>query len=281
MHTIQNKKLLMLRPRDIKIPLFRARKCDEGYSLYSLAESIKQSGIIEPLVIRKNENGKYELICGERRLKAAIMAGLRRVPCVLHDIDSSAAAVFSVIENFGRKNLSFFEEAEVIKQIIVKHRITQAEMAQRLGVSNSALLERLRLLRLGDHIRSRIEEAGLSESHARTLLRVVPEKREEVLESLIDRNMTALQAEVYVNEMLSPKPTQAENIVIKKPPQRKSAIGDIRLFSNSLQKLAETLKNSGIDAYTRRTENDRYIEYKVRIKKDEPRSDAAEQLRIC
>ncbi len=288
MHTIKSKKLLMLRPKEIRIPLLKSRKNDGGYSLESLADSIKQSGIIEPLAVRKNQNGKYELISGERRLKGAIIAGLRRVPCVLHDIDSATAAVYGAVENFQRKNLSFFEEAEVIKQIIVKYRIPHSEMAMRLGISQNALLERLRLLRINEGMRNRIEDAFLTETHARSLLQVPPEKREEVLEKVISENMTALQTEVFVNALLSPKQSEPIKAVetapktnFQKMPYRKSAIGDIRLFSNSLQKLADTLKNSGIDAFVRRTENDRYIEYKVRIKKDEPQKEIAEQLKIC
>lgn len=287
MHTIQNKKLLMLRPKDIKIPLLRARKNDGGYALYSLADSIKQTGIIEPLSVRKNANGKYELISGERRLKGAIIAGLRRVPCVLHDVDAQTAAIYTTVENFQRSNLTFFEEAEIIKRIIVKYRVTHSEMALRLGISQNSLLEKLRLLRLNENLRNRIEDAYLTESHARSLLSLPPEKRESALEKIVSENMTALQTEVFVNGLLNPKPNESVNKSepqkpnLQKVPFRKSAIGDIRLFSNSLQKLADTLKNSGIDAFVRRTENERYIEYKVRIKKDEPQRDSAEQLKIC
>lgn len=286
MHTIQNRKLLMLRPKDITLPLLRYRKEVNGYALYSLAESIKQTGIITPLSVRKTENGKYELISGERRLKAAILVGLRRVPCVLHEVDAATAAVYSVVENLSRKNLTFFEEAQSIKSIIVKYRITHIEMALKLGISQNSLLEKLRLLRLDENLRRRIEDALLSESHARSLLSLPPEKREKALEVIINENLTALQTEVFINELLNPKPVakkaSAENTSKSdKAPCRKSAIGDIRLFSNSLQKLTDTLKNSGIDAFIRRTENERYIEYKVRIPKEEPQREIAEQLKIC
>lgn len=281
MHTIQNKKLLMLRPKEIRLPLYRVRKAEDEYALVSLAESIKKSGIIEPLAVRKNEKGKYVIITGERRLKAAIMANLRRIPCVLHDIDMPTALVYSIIENLQRTNVSFFEEAESIKAVMSKYRIPQYEMAERLGISQNVLLERLRLLRLNEGLRVRIADASLSESHARVLLRLPPEKREDALEKIIADNMTAMQTEMFVNGLLNPKPLSQEKPKQQPISYRKSAIGDIRLFSNSLSKLIETLKNSGIDAYTRRTENDRYIEYKVRIRKDEPPRDLAEQLKIC
>ena len=280
MHTIKNKKLLMLRPREIRLPLYRVRKSEDEYALSSLAESIKKSGIIEPLAVRKNEKGKYVIITGERRLKAAIMANLRRVPCVLHDVDTSTALVYSIVENLQRANATFFEEAEAIKTVMNKYRIPQYEMAARLGISQNVLLERLRLLRLNEGLRARITEASLSESHARILLRLPPEKREDALEKIIAENMTSMKTEIFVNELLNPKPSLQENPKSQPIRYKKSAIGDIRLFSNSLSKLIETLKNSGIDAYTRRIENDRYIEYKVRIKKDEPPRDLAEQLKI-
>lgn len=280
MHTIKNKKLLMLRPREIRLPLYRVRKSEDEYALSSLAESIKKSGIIEPLAVRKNEKGKYVIITGERRLKAAIMANLRRVPCVLHDVDTSTALVYSIVENLQRANATFFEEAEAIKTVMNKYRIPQYEMAARLGISQNVLLERLRLLRLNEGLRARITEASLSESHARILLRLPPEKREDALEKIIAENMTSMKTEIFVNELLNPKPSLQEKPKSQPISYKKSAIGDIRLFSNSLSKLIETLKNSGIDAYTRRIENDRYIEYKVRIKKDEPPRDLAEQLKI-
>ncbi|MBR4973272.1 MAG: ParB/RepB/Spo0J family partition protein [Clostridia bacterium] len=280
MHTIKNKKLLMLRPREIRLPLYRVRKSEDEYALSSLAESIKKSGIIEPLAVRKNEKGKYVIITGERRLKAAIMANLRRVPCVLHDVDTSTALVYSIVENLQRANATFFEEAEAIKTVMNKYRIPQYEMAARLGISQNVLLERLRLLRLNEGLRARITEASLSESHARILLRLPPEKREDALEKIIAENMTSMKTEIFVNELLNPKPSLQEKPKSQPISYKKSAIGDIRLFSNSLSKLIETLKNSGIDAYIRRIENDRYIEYKVRIKKDEPPRDLAEQLKI-
>lgn len=288
MHTIISRKILMLKPKEIKVPLFRTRNVDNGYSLYSLADSIKKTGIIVPLAVRKDDNGRYELIFGERRLKAAIMAGLRRVPCVLHDIDLSTSALFSAVENLQRTGLSFFEEALTIKSIILKFKITHAEMAESLGISKNALLEKLRLLRLEENLRRRIEEAGLSESHARSLLSLPPDKREKCLEKIINENMTALKTESFVDEILNPKlneirklPDIKEKNTTQKPPYRKSSIGDIRLFSNSLQKLTDTLKTAGIDAFVRRIENERYIEYKVRIKKEEPQRENAEQLKIC
>lgn len=284
MHTLQSKKLLMLRPKDIKLPLFRTVNCDDGYSVYSLAESIKQIGIIEPIVIRKTENGKYELVAGERRLNGAIIAGLRRVPCVLHNVSETEAAIYNTAANLQSKKERFFEEANSIKRVMTKYRITHIEMAMKLGISQNALAERLRLLRLEETLRIKIEEANLSESHARSLLSIPPDKREKVLEKIINDNLTALQTELLINELLNPKPSEnakTPDVIVQKPPCRKSAIGDIRLFSNSLQKLTNTLKNSGIDAFIRRSENDRYIEYKVRIKKDEPPKDIPEQLKIC
>ena len=118
MHTISDKKLLMLKPESIIISNDNARKSFDEYELKRLAESIHTSGIIQPIAVRKNTDGNYELITGERRLKAAVLAGLRRVPCILHKTDKNTARLYSIIDNVHRCNLSLFEEAEGLEYLI-------------------------------------------------------------------------------------------------------------------------------------------------------------------
>lgn len=280
MHTISDKKLLMLKPSEIKSSESQPRKNFDQYELKLLAESIAASGIIQPLAVRKTEDGRYELIAGERRLKAAVMAGLRRIPCVLHKTDNVTAALYAMVENLQRSNLDFFEEASGIERLITVYGLSQGEVAVRLGMAQSTLSNKLRLLRISKDLRDRITSAALTERHARAILRLPPEKRAAALDQIILNGMTVKECEIFIEECINPK-RQEEPKTEPEKPVRKSAIGDVRLFSNSLSKLLDTLQNAGIDARSQKYENDRYIEYKVRIKKELPENMRAEQLKIC
>lgn len=284
MHTIAEKKLLMLRPSEIKSER-GSRKYFDPYELKMLSDSIASSGIIQPISVRKSEDGGYyELIAGERRLKAAIMAGLRRVPCILHKTDDETAAFFSVTENLQRSNLGFFEEAEIIYDMINRFGLSQTETAARLGIAQSTLSNKLRLLRLDEALRERITVCGLTERHARTLLRLPQNQREDALDRIVSEDMTLRQTEDLIDGMLNPRTDTADVKEIAEEncePVRKIAIGDVRLFTNSLSKLVCTLQNAGIKACSHKYETDKYIEYKVRISKNVIETGQYKQLKIC
>lgn len=278
MYTLSDKKLIMLKPSEIKLSANQPRKSFDEYELKQLSDSIQASGIIQPLAVRKAPDGSYQLIAGERRLKAAVMAGQRRVPCILHKTDDETAALYSIIENLQRSNLTVFEEAQGINRLITEYGMSQSEAAARLGIAQSTLSNKLRLLKLSDGIKERIISARLTERHARALLRLPEEMRDGALDRIIAEGMTLTQAEEYIFSLLNPE-KEPES---KKPdePVRKAAIGDVRLFSNSLSKLLSTLQNAGIDAHSRKYETDKYIEFKVRIKKNTD-PDRYKQLKIC
>ncbi|MBO5357742.1 MAG: ParB/RepB/Spo0J family partition protein [Clostridia bacterium] len=277
MYTLWDKRLLMLKPNDIKPSKNQPRKSFDEYELKLLADSIQSSGIIQPLAVRKSLDGKYEIIAGERRYIAAKMVGLRRIPCVLHNTDDKTAAIYSIMENLQRQDLSFFEEAEAINRLIITFGMSQLEIASRLGIAQSTLSNKLRLLRLsGDH-RERIMTARLTERHARALLRLEGEKRENALNYIIANDLSLQESEEYIENILNPKEEE-------KPPEkpiRKYAISDVRIFYNSLSKLVGTLQSAGLNAKTRKYENDKYIEYKVRISKNTNNNAECEQLKIC
>lgn len=276
---LSEKKLIMLRPADIKLSPYQPRKSFDEYELKLLADSIQANGIIQPLSVRRLPDGSYELIAGERRLKAAMAAGLRRVPCVIHKTDDETSALYSVIENLQRSNLTVFEESAGINRLITEYGMSQSEVAARLGIAQSTLSNKLRLLKLSRSIQERIVSARLTERHARALLRLPEELREEALDRIIAEGLTLAQTEEYISELLSP-PEQPEKRAPDEP-VRKAAIGDLRLFSNSLSKLLSTLQNVGINAKSRKYETDKYIEYKVRIQKNDAEPDRFKQLKIC
>lgn len=280
MHTFADKRLLMLKPDDIIPCENQPRKYFDTYELQSLADSIAANGIIQPLTVRKTDGGKYLLIAGERRLRAAKMAGLRRVPCVLHRTNDLVAALYAITENMQRADLNCFEEALAIQTLINDFRLTQSEVAVQLGMANSTISNKLRLLKLSNDVQERIVSSNLTERHARALLRLPAELRDNVLDKIIADGLNLSQTEELIERILNP-------VVYKEPetqpaapnkPMRKAAIGDIKLFSNSLSKLLCTMQNAGITANSRKSENDKYIEYKVRIFKNAPQ---ATQLKIC
>ena len=278
MHTFADKKLLMLKPDDIITNPNQPRRHFDTYELQSLADSIAANGIIQPLTVRRAEGGKYLLIAGERRLRAAKMAGLRRVPCVLHRTSDLVAALYAITENMQRADLNCFEEALAIRTLITEFRLTQAEVAVQLGMANSTVSNKLRLLKLWPEIQARLISADLTERHARALLRLTSEQRDGALDKIIADGLNLSQTEELVENILNPvnPETEVREEVVK--PIRKAAIGDIKLFSNSLSKLLCTMQNAGITANSRKRETENYVEYKVRIFKNTPQ---ATQLKIC
>lgn len=278
MHTFADKKLLMLKPDDIITNPNQPRKNFDTYELQSLSDSIAANGIIQPLTVRKGDGGKYLLIAGERRLRAAKMVGLRRIPCVLHRTNDLVASLYAITENVQRSDLNCFEEALAIQMLIDDFRLTQTEVAVQLGMANSTVSNKLRLLKLSQDLRLRIISANLTERHARALLKLPIEKRESTLDKIIAEGLNLVQAENLIENILNPVcDKEVENSEGQKP-IRKAAIGDIKLFSNSLSKLLCTMQNAGITANSRKRETDSYVEYKVRIFKNSPQ---ATQLKIC
>ena len=204
MHGIQNKKLLMLKPAEINLSLWRVRKNFNLLKLQRLAESIKENGVIQPLAVRLDENGRYELMAGERRLKAAIMAGQRRVPCVLHSVDSATAVLFSIEENLQRSDITFFERAEGIYHLIYECKLSQSEVSVRLGIPQTVIVNSLRLLRLEPNIRTKITENNLSEDYALALLYLPEYSRAEMLDHIIANNLSIDETEEQIFKKLNP-----------------------------------------------------------------------------
>ncbi len=278
MQTLFDKKLLMLRPQDIVPSKVQPRKHFDEFELKQLADSIAINGIIQPLAVRKTDVGKYEIIAGERRFRAAKEVGLRRIPCVIHTANEQTAAILSLTENLQRSNLSIFEEVKALDRLINYYGISQTEAAIKLGMAQSTLSNKLRLLNLSAEIQERITNSRLTERHARALLRVPPSLREKTLDYIIANGLTLSQSEEYIEKILNPEIKEQTEII---KPTRKYSIGDIRLFYNSLSKLVDTLQSAGINARTRKTESEKYIEYKVRIKKETPENKDYKQLKIC
>lgn len=252
---------ILLIPTDEIIPNpNQPRKVFNQNELDALADSIRNNGIIQPLVVRKNNNDEYELISGERRLRAAVKVGLETVPCVLMSVSDNDSALFAIIENIQRDNLNYFEEAESISRLVNDFSMTQEEISKRLGKSQSYLSNKLRLLRLSDELRSVILENSLSERHARALLRLEGDiDRLKALLEIIEKNMNVSETDKYIDSIVTPVKQKS------RPKFRK--LKDIKLFINTINHAVDTMRNAGIKAVSEENETSDYIEYVIRIPK--------------
>lgn len=230
--------------------------------LEGLAVSVRTNGMLQPINVRKRPDGKYELISGERRLRAARMVGMSKLPCVVMDVSDEQSALFAIIENVQRQNLDFFEEAVAIERLMTEYGLSQEEISKKLGKAQSTLSNKLRLLRLPEEMRDKISYAGLTERHARALL-CLPDNstRGRVLDIIIQRHLTVSESERLINDVLRRKKTR------NKPQMR--AYKDMRIFINTLNHAVDVIRKAGIEADTAKSETDEYFEYVIRISKPE------------
>ena len=237
--------------------------------LEELRDSIAQHGVLQPLTVRQ-KGERFELIAGERRLRAARMAGLREVPCIVMDVDMESSGVIALIENIQRRDLDFVEEAEGISQLIRLFGLSQEQTARRLGKSQSAVANKLRLLRLPKDVLERLRTEGLSERHARALLRLPDaDIQRRALDFMIDQRMNVAAAEAYVDRLCAPdRPERAPSA----PPPRERRrsvflLKDVRLFLNTMDRSVGLMRSGGVDAAVCRQETDDALIVTVTIPK--------------
>ena len=243
--------ILYLRTDELQPNPVQPRTVFDEASLAELSESIRSYGILNPLTVRRRA-GRYELVAGERRLRAAKLAGLREVPCVLMDVNMEDAGLIALIENLQRRDLDFLEEANGIRQLIRMFGMSQEEAARRLGKSQSAVANKLRLLKLPEDVLETLRERGLSERHARALLRLKDdESRRAALRKIVEKDMTVAAAESYIDALLAPKETDREEGGEGK---RSFVMRDLRLFLNSVTRSLELMKQGGVAADMERRE---------------------------
>ncbi|MBO5065790.1 MAG: ParB/RepB/Spo0J family partition protein [Clostridia bacterium] len=254
---------IQLLPHEVILPNPHQPRVRFDYNeLEGLAVSIRTNGILQPINVRKSSDGSYELISGERRLRAARMVGMSKIPCIVMDVSDEQSALFAIIENVQRQNLDFFEEAVAIERLMTEHGLTQEEISKKLGKAQSTLSNKLRLLRLPETLRDKISCAGLTERHARALL-VLPDNitRGRVLDIIIERHLTVAEAERLINDVQRRKKS-------KNRPQMR-AYKDMRIFLNTLNHAVDAIRKAGIEADTAKSETDEYFEYVIRISKPE------------
>ncbi len=224
--------------------------------LVELAQSISENGVLQPLVVTM-DGGRPVLIAGERRLRAARIAGIREVPCVEVSTDERGRRVLALVENLQREDMNCFETAEGIRELMDSFELTQSEAAQQLGYSQSAVANKLRLLRLSEEERRAILAAGLTERHARALLRLDNrDKRRQALDKIVAGRLTVAQTERLVEDVLRGR--------VQRRPSR-PLVRDVRVFFNTVNHALDIMRRGGIAAKAERRDAEGYIEYIVKI----------------
>lgn len=228
--------------------------------LEGLAQSIRQNGIIQPIAVRVNAKGQYELISGERRLRASRLVGITQIPCIIMDASDGKSALFALIENIQRTDLGFFEEAQAIEKLITDHGMTRDEVCKKLGKAPPTISNKLRLLRLPEEIRLKITQENLTERHARALLKLTTiSQMERALSIIAEKRLNVAESEKLISQIVS---TDSRR---RQPPMK--LFKDVRIFVNTLNHAVDTMRRAGIEADSAKSETDEYIEYIVRIPK--------------
>lgn len=257
----ENEKILYLEVEKIAPNPNQPRKSFSDEGIIKLADSIRQYGIIQPLCVRKVGTG-YELVSGERRLRAAKELGITAVPCVLADVSEEKSSEIAIIENLMREDLTIFEEAEAIQALIDIHSQTQEKIAEKLSVSQSYIANKLRLLRLSKEERAMILRASLSERHARTLLRIREDNlREKALEDIISKELNVSETEEHINRLL------CKDSIEPKEERKKQSYKSIDGFYEAISRAISAAENSGVRVKQRKIESDAYTEITILVPK--------------
>lgn len=224
--------------------------------LKELASSIAQHGVIQPILVRPRADG-FELVAGERRWRAAAMAGLRTVPAVVREMDDREAAMAALLENLQREDLHFFEEAEGYARLLAEFGLTQEDLARQVGKSQSAIANKLRLLRLSPECREIISREILSERHARALLALPDEKsQKKALELCVRHGWTVRQLEGYIERQLKGKAPK---------PRRRGVVRDVRILVNEFRRAVQRLKEQGFSVVMEEAVEDGKVRVAIEI----------------
>ncbi len=261
-NSTKSEKIVMISPYEISPNPSQPRKYFTDEAIFRLADSIRNHGLIQPLTVRKTEKG-YELIAGERRLRALKILGENEVPCVISNVDNEESAHLAIIENIQRENLNMFEQASAILNLMKVHCLTQEKIAEQLSCSQSYVANKLRLLKISDEEKEMIIEYGLTERHARALLRLKNDDlRRSVLKTIIKKNLNVSATEDYIERLLLEKKQEKKDNI-----KTKIIIKDMRLFYNTIDKAIETMRSTGFDVETTKRETSDSMEIIIAIPK--------------
>lgn len=235
---------------------FQARGVFDELELKKLAVSILQNGLLQPVSVRPTADGRYQLIAGERRLRACKLAGMDSIPAIIYHFEDEKTAALSLLENLQREQLNPFEQAKALRDLLNLWNCTQEAAARRLGIAQPTLANKLRLLTLTQEQQDICTAGGLTERHARAVLRLsTSEQRTRVLRAAAERTYNVQQTEALVERLLTQKPKPRRTVMVK----------DVRIFVNTIDRAVKLMTGSGIPATAEKREQPDYIEYVVRI----------------
>lgn len=245
---------------EIKPNPYQQRRYFDFYSLNRLTESIKRFGVIQPITVRIVNGKNYELVAGERRLRASRAAGLKTIPAVFVDADEEESSILSFIENLQRKNLSYIEEAEGYKSLMDDFGMGVEEISASTGVSKCLINNRLKILELPEEALKIISENSLDENYVKAVLKIPDtDLRVRAIGDIVEQDMTVKKAEDYVDKILFGMrfPDKGQKI--------KTGLGDMKLFTNSIKQTVNTIRNAGITAYYDIIDNGENLEINIRV----------------
>ncbi|OQB13159.1 MAG: Nucleoid occlusion protein [Firmicutes bacterium ADurb.Bin193] len=245
---------------------YQPRRHFDQHALEELAASIRQYGILQPISVRRQTSAVYELIAGERRLRASKLAGLATIPVIIHDMGESDSAVVALLENLQREDLSYMEEAEGYSHLINQHHLTQEEVAARVGKNQSTIANKLRILRLPPLVKKILADNNLTERHARALLKLPDEQLQlKILKQICERGLNVKQSEELIDSAVSRLNPDAG--AKKHKNGFFAGFSSVKIFINTIKQAVTLIKDAGMDAVLQENMGDDFVEYVIRIKK--------------
>ena len=242
---------------------YQPRKNFDSISLRELSASIEEFGVIQPISVRRVDDG-FEIIAGERRFRAAENIGMKEIPAIIMNADENKSALLALLENLQREDLCFFEIAEGYQKLIREQGMTQDDLARKLGKSQSTVANKLRLLRLSPRVKKIIRDFSLSERHARALLNIPDEDRQLTAVQTICRNhLNVQQSEELIKNIMSQPAPQPQQQNVKVPTPK-----DVRIFTNTLKKALDIMRENGVDADMKKNEKEWGVEYVIKVRTD-------------
>lgn len=242
---------------------FQPRRYFDQTALNELSASIKSVGVLQPISLRHASGGNYELIAGERRLRASKMANLTHIPAIVYDISDNDSAVIALLENLQRSDLSYLEEAEGYLKLIKYHNMTQEEIALKVGKTQSTIANKIRLLKLSDNIKNILTASHLTERHARALLKLESEEeRLKVLDKVVKNDLNVAKTEELIQTLLCGETNDA-----KKKKRFFAGFRSVQIVVNTIRQSVGMIKNAGMDATIKERIYDEYAEYTIKIVK--------------